>query len=75
MGGAIASRLAPHLFKYRSEEAEGGELKTRRRFELSALVVVDVVEGTAMSALDGMTAILRARPQRFRSTHEAVEWR
>ncbi|CAH8555301.1 unnamed protein product [Heterobilharzia americana] len=41
---------------------------------LAGLVVIDVVEGTALSSLRSMTAFLRSRPQNFRSLPQAIEW-
>ncbi|XP_073995021.1 protein phosphatase methylesterase 1 isoform X2 [Rhodnius prolixus] len=41
---------------------------------LIGLVVIDVVEGTALSALSSMQSILRGRPQSFDSVEEAIRW-
>ena len=41
---------------------------------LQGLVVIDVVEGTAMSSLPHMMNVLRQRPQSFASLQEAVHW-
>ncbi|CAI9730620.1 protein phosphatase methylesterase 1-like [Octopus vulgaris] len=41
---------------------------------LAGLVVIDVVEGTAMEALSSMQSFLRGRPSFFRSIEEAIEW-
>eukprot|EP00051_Salpingoeca_urceolata_P028976 m.488600 g.488600 ORF g.488600 m.488600 type:complete len:469 (+) comp25935_c0_seq1:133-1539(+) len=41
---------------------------------LAALVVIDVVEGSAMDALSGMVRFLRSRPQSFDTVERAVEW-
>jgi hypothetical protein len=38
------------------------------------LVVLDVVEGTAIEALPSMRSILRRRPQSFDSLEDAIEW-
>eukprot|EP01133_Synstelium_polycarpum_P003419 gene3419-3884_t len=40
----------------------------------AALVVVDVVEGTAMSALPSMRLILSKKPSSFASISEAIKW-
>lgn len=42
---------------------------------LAGLVVIDVVEGTAMDALSSMQSFLRGRPQKFNSLQNAIEWR
>ncbi|VDO19957.1 unnamed protein product [Haemonchus placei] len=39
-----------------------------------ALVVIDVVEGSAMDALGGMLTFLRGRPNVFESEEKAVAW-
>lgn len=38
------------------------------------LVVIDVVEGTAMDALQSMQSFLRSRPPSFSSLQNAIEW-
>ncbi|EQC39887.1 hypothetical protein SDRG_02544 [Saprolegnia diclina VS20] len=58
MGGAIAIRVAA-----------SGLLKT-----LVGMVVIDVVEGTALAALSHMQAVLSNRPETFASEDEAVQW-
>lgn len=42
---------------------------------LTGLIVIDVVEGTAIDALQGMQSLLRSRPAEFRSIENAIEWR
>ncbi len=59
MGGAIAVRTVA---------------TSRLSFPVAGLVVIDVVEGTAMQALDHMKGLLARRPSSFRSTEEAVLW-
>ncbi|XP_058450219.1 protein phosphatase methylesterase 1 [Malaya genurostris] len=41
---------------------------------LIGIVVIDVVEGTALEALASMQSFLRSRPNTFRSIQHAVEW-
>lgn len=42
---------------------------------LNGIVVIDVVEGTALGALSSMQSILRGRPQSFNSIEDAIKWR
>jgi len=58
MGGAIAIRTALALPKT----------------AVTALIVLDVVEGTAMAALPKMMSVLQARPQKFDSISSAIVW-
>jgi len=58
MGGAIAARVAA----------------TNQIPNLDGLVVVDVVEGTALAALPSMEAILNERPKCFSSVEAAIQW-
>ncbi|GAQ88359.1 alpha/beta hydrolase superfamily [Klebsormidium nitens] len=58
MGGAIAARTAA----------------LRKLPTLAALVVIDVVEGTAMSSLAFMQGVLAQRPSSFPSLDEAIRW-
>ncbi|XP_078078489.1 protein phosphatase methylesterase 1 isoform X1 [Mustelus asterias] len=41
---------------------------------LVGLCVIDVVEGTAMDALNSMQTFLRSRPKLFNSIESAIEW-
>eukprot|EP01126_Amoeba_proteus_P049376 TRINITY_DN5772_c0_g1_i4.p1 TRINITY_DN5772_c0_g1~~TRINITY_DN5772_c0_g1_i4.p1 ORF type:complete len:217 (-),score=33.76 TRINITY_DN5772_c0_g1_i4:591-1157(-) len=58
MGGAIAIRTASSLGPSR----------------VSSLVVLDVVEGSAMEALPRMKSILATRPKSFESVSDAIKW-
>eukprot|EP00898_Chlorokybus_atmophyticus_P005340 jgi/Chlat1/5807/Chrsp4S06279 len=58
LGGAIATRAAA----------------SRNLPSVAALVVIDVVEGTAMAALPLMRGIITNRPSSFPSLPKAVEW-
>eukprot|EP01129_Flabellula_baltica_P015437 TRINITY_DN7871_c0_g1_i1.p1 TRINITY_DN7871_c0_g1~~TRINITY_DN7871_c0_g1_i1.p1 ORF type:complete len:322 (-),score=52.07 TRINITY_DN7871_c0_g1_i1:34-960(-) len=42
--------------------------------QVAALIVLDVVEGTAMESLPKMVAILQSRPHSFESPEEAISW-
>jgi protein phosphatase methylesterase 1 len=59
MGGAIAARAAA-----------SNQIKN-----LVGVVVIDVVEGTALAALPSMHNILENRPQKFPSIEDAIQWR
>ena len=39
------------------------------------LIVIDVVEGTAVDALASMQSFLRSRPSSFKSIQDAISWR
>ncbi|RHY99443.1 hypothetical protein DYB37_005938 [Aphanomyces astaci] len=58
MGGAIAIRVAAK-----------NELPS-----LGGMVVIDVVEGTALAALSHMQGILNSRPSQFDSPDDAIKW-
>lgn len=60
MGGAVAVNVAS------SEKCPAS---------LVGVVVIDVVEGTALGALASMQSFLRSRPQSFNSIEDAVRWR
>jgi protein phosphatase methylesterase 1 len=70
MGGAAVARAALAL-----EGALGTRERARDdRYDLEGIVVIDVVEGTAMEALPSMEASLRGRPLGFPSPGAAVAW-
>ena len=58
MGGGIAAKTASLLDKT----------------WLKGVVLVDIVEGTAMAALPSMRRIIAARPSKFNSISDAIWW-
>eukprot|EP01125_Pyxidicula_operculata_P021336 TRINITY_DN8163_c0_g1_i1.p1 TRINITY_DN8163_c0_g1~~TRINITY_DN8163_c0_g1_i1.p1 ORF type:complete len:306 (-),score=53.67 TRINITY_DN8163_c0_g1_i1:33-830(-) len=56
----------------------GGAIAIRSALELkgkvAALIVLDVVEGTAIAALPKMISILHSRPNKFDSLESAIGW-
>ncbi|RLN83993.1 hypothetical protein BBJ28_00016528 [Nothophytophthora sp. Chile5] len=58
LGGAVAVRVAA----------------TGQVASLVGVMVIDVVEGTALASLKHMGAILDKRPSRFRSYKDAIHW-
>ena len=86
MASDIANVIEEHVKSLNSEpevvligHSMGGALAvhaglTEKINPLIGLVVVDVVEGTAMDALSSMQSFLRSRPQAFPSIEYAIEW-
>ncbi|CAM9402387.1 unnamed protein product [Pylaiella littoralis] len=66
LGGSIAVRV--------TAAAEEVKRRSNGAAEVAGVVAVDVVEGTALAALDDMPEILRRIPRSFRSMEEAVLW-
>ncbi|KAK4046685.1 Protein phosphatase methylesterase 1 [Microbotryomycetes sp. JL201] len=60
MGGAVVAEACPRV------QAEVGAV--------TGIVVVDVVEGSAMEALAGMTGLIEAQPKSFASIEKAIQW-
>ena len=60
MGGAIAVHCASSLHELIPN--------------IVGLVVIDVVEGTALDALNSMQSFLRGRPSSFNTIERAIEW-
>eukprot|EP01122_Echinamoeba_exundans_P013088 TRINITY_DN5655_c0_g1_i1.p1 TRINITY_DN5655_c0_g1~~TRINITY_DN5655_c0_g1_i1.p1 ORF type:complete len:369 (+),score=33.58 TRINITY_DN5655_c0_g1_i1:19-1125(+) len=58
LGGALAVHLAHLLPKHL----------------LAGVIVIDVVEGSAMQALPSMRAVIQNRPPRFRTLPHAIQW-
>jgi len=59
LGGAIAVNIA--------STAESN-------LPIIGLVVIDVVEGSAMESLASMQSFLRSRPKSFKSLMDAISW-
>ncbi|KAJ3732169.1 Alpha/Beta hydrolase protein [Lentinula guzmanii] len=60
MGGSIVTRACTMLLD--------------EKYKIGGVVVLDVVEGSAIEALPHMNSLLNARPDGFDSVEEAVEW-
>lgn len=54
--------------------AIGVHVTASKRLPVAALVVVDLVEGTAVDSLDHMTAVIQSRPTHFARREDAVQW-
>jgi len=63
MGGAIATRVATLV--------ESGDQSSTT---LAGLVLIDIVEGSALRALPAMGAMVDARPTEFSSLRDAMRW-
>ncbi|XP_065313210.1 protein phosphatase methylesterase 1-like isoform X4 [Gordionus sp. m RMFG-2023] len=61
MGGGVAAHVA--------EEGVSQSIDF-----IKGIILVDVVEGTAIDALSGMQSYLRSRPKSFDSVTKAIEW-
>lgn len=59
LGGAIAVNVAS---------------KAESELPIVGLVVIDVVEGSAMESLASMQSFLRSRPKSFKSLKDAISW-
>jgi len=62
LGGALAVNFAT-------------ECKSSNEFNVVGLVVIDVVEGSAIESLVTMNVVLRNRPNSFPNISKAIEWR
>ncbi len=63
MGGSIAAKSTEHALKQSYEK------------KIQGLVVIDVVEGTALEALPFMEQIVSSRPSSFPTLEKAIEWK
>jgi protein phosphatase methylesterase 1 len=69
MGGSVAVSLAHALLP-----ASSSTPKPIPDVRISGVAVLDVVEGTAMEALEGMEGIVKAQPKGFASVEHAIRW-
>ena len=67
MGGSIATKTCCEILK---EESKYKELYNK----MQGLIVIDVVEGTAMDALPFMENIVHNRPDKFNSIQKGIEY-
>lgn len=67
MGGSIATKTVAEIFK--------NEEKYKQVYDkIQGLIVIDVVEGTAMEALPFMENIVKTRPTLFKTVQDAIEY-
>jgi protein phosphatase methylesterase 1 len=67
MGGSIATKTCAEIFKNDSDYPELNE-------KIMGLIVIDVVEGTAMEALPFMENIVETRPSSFKTIEQGIEY-
>ena len=67
MGGAVAAKTVKTIF-------ETPDKYTLAKSVVKAVTVIDVAEGTAMSALSSMDAVIAAKPKDFITEEEAIIW-
>ncbi|KAG6884573.1 hypothetical protein C0993_009904 [Termitomyces sp. T159_Od127] len=60
MGGSVVTRSCPVLLE--------------RKYRVSGVAVLDIVEGSAIDALPFMNNLLNARPDGFNTIEEAIQW-
>ncbi|KAG8932190.1 Protein with carboxyl methyl esterase activity [Tulasnella sp. 418] len=60
MGGTVVVRTCPKL--------------QEKKYRISGVTVLDVVEGSALEAMPIMHTLLESRPQGFGTVEEAIEW-
>ncbi|KAL9936395.1 hypothetical protein V8E36_004463 [Tilletia maclaganii] len=65
MGGSVVTKAVEQL---QALSKSGGAVS------VIGLAVLDVVEGTALDALEGMRGIVKAQPTGFASVQDAVRW-
>lgn len=74
MGGSVVVSLADALLQPAAAREGEGEAWSIPPAKLAGVAVLDVVEGTAISALPGMREIVLALPTGFKSVEDAIKW-
>ena len=67
MGGSIATKTAAHLL------INGSQYKSISP-KIQGLVVIDVVEGTAIKCIPFMEGIVNSRPKSFKTVENAISY-
>ena len=66
MGGAVATKAVKEVLDHPEKYSAAKFIK--------ALSVIDVVEGTAISALQFMDSVIDSKPKTFTSLEDAIKW-
>lgn len=72
MGGSIATKVTAEIFK--NEENDSTGLCKHLTKKICGLIVIDVVEGSAIDALPFMESIVKGRPKVFKDEASAIEY-
>lgn len=72
MGGSIAVKAAAEILK--NEDSEEKEIFKILAKKICGLIVIDVVEGSAIEALPYMENIVKQRPKWFKNVDAAIEY-
>jgi len=72
MGGSIATKTTAEILK--NEDNPDTELYKHLTKKICGLIVIDVVEGSAIEALPFMENIVKQRPKAFKTVEAAIEY-
>lgn len=75
MGGSIAAKTTNKIYEHKDMYPWHTAIKGSISFNFIALVVIDVVEGSAMDALPYMDNIVYSRPKTFKDLETAIKWK
>jgi protein phosphatase methylesterase 1 len=62
VGGAVAIHTVDHI------------LNSKINLEIASMIVIDIVEGTALESLEYTKKVLEKRPKEFQSIERAIQW-
>jgi len=72
MGGSIATKATAEILK--NEDNPETEVFEKLTKKICGLIVIDVVEGSAIDALPFMENIVRQRPKVFKTIDAGIEY-
>lgn len=72
MGGSIATKTTAEILK--NENNPEAEIYRKLTKKICGLIVIDVVEGSAIDALPFMESIVRQRPKVFKTIDAGIEY-
>ncbi|KAG2372835.1 hypothetical protein C9374_013115 [Naegleria lovaniensis] len=73
LGGAIAVRVAAKMDKIEDEQKKAG-LQVNSIMTVRGVIVIDMVEGSALSSLPNTKRFLESRPKKFKTMEAAIKW-
>lgn len=72
MGGSIATKATAEVLK--NEDNPDSEIFKKLTKKICGLIVIDVVEGSAIDALPFMETIVKQRPKVFKTVDAGIEY-
>ncbi|EFC40742.1 predicted protein [Naegleria gruberi] len=74
LGGSIAVRCAHKMDIIEEQETKSGTVQSHELMTVKGVVVIDMVEGSALTSLPNTKKFIESRPNKFKNMESAIKW-